>query len=430
MTTQESNQVKVELLGQEISTTAIPETMLASNRFHIKMGDACNLKQTADIFHEESVRRVLEPTLVANKQYQYPFRIYAPSNVAPSMKYKESSASGDKNEESTSGCSIEYRLTASFLSSHVTKSIDMVGQPLSAKLHPVTVEPSVVPVVTQNFSWKHMVAGSKHRARKGQDQTELHHHGCLIWAARVKNTHVGKGQDVKLSFALRNASSYDVIKMACKLVEKVAWKTHSGEPRLQTNELEYAIMTNEAFFKHQRATLSRHQSQIVLLDHATDEEMHEELGLLDNTLTIPIPPKCRDSYKGKLIQVSHHLIIEVRTGDTHGKDHKASMTLELPLKVFDPPIADHHSLHHNHSHGKSNKLEFRSPKEMAEIVMTKWPSDDDVPVVPAGHLDESANMQASFTSIEDTSWAELSEHALLVPEIKETPPPKATPREA
>ena len=358
-----SDTVKVELMGKE--TTSSPH----------------QADKTEDIFHEESARRIILPSVEATRTYRFPFSIYTPGRIAPSMEYSDPNVKG-------SSCRIEYVLVASFQQYTTQRKIHMVGQPLSSKEYPATVVPSVVPVVTKSFSWKNMLE-TKPRHRKQTACSESnHHHGCLIWAAHVKNTNVGKGEDASFSFSLRNDSAYDVIKLSAKLIEKISWRTQK-EARSQATELAYVLMPNLNFMKNQKATLSPHQAQVVPVDHALEDDMHEELSSPDNIISFQVPSKCRDSYKGKLIQVSHHLLIEARTSDTHGKGHTGSTTMEIPLKVFDPPIVEGH--HHQH----------QIPPDVAEKMMTKWPADEE-------------DSHSSFTSIDDNSW-----DSIIIPQIRE-----------
>ncbi|KAL7559286.1 hypothetical protein ACA910_001370 [Epithemia clementina (nom. ined.)] len=355
----ENSDVKIELVGKEIT-----------NAPH-------QAEQAVDVFHEASMRRIMFTDLEANRKYRFPFSIYTPGSIAPSMEFTDPKVSG-------SSCCIEFRLLASFQRFKAERKIEIVGQPLSPKEYPATVVPSVVPVVTKSFSWKKMLE-TKPRHRK-QSCSELeHHHGCLIWAAHLNNTHVGKCEEASFSFALRNNSCYDVIKLSAKLVEKISWKTHK-ETSSQAAELTYVLMPNQSFLDYQKATLSPRQSQVVAIDHELAREMEAELGLRENTVVVQVPSRCRDSYKGKLIQVSHHLLIEARTCDTRGQNHTASMTMEIPLKVFDPPIMEGHAHHHHHLSA-----------DLAEKLMTRWP----------GEVDEES-LHASFTSIDDSSWGSIT----------------------
>ena len=359
--------VKIELEGKEI-TKSKKES-----------------EKTMDVFHEESTRRVMFPVLEANRQYRFPFSIYTPGSIAPSMDYSD-----PKDPETF--CRIEFLLVASFQSHTAERKIHIVGQPLSSKPYPVTVVPSVVPIITKSFSWKNMLE-LKPRHRQSSSKLQ-HHHGCLIWAACLKNTHVGKGDEGSFSFSLRNCSSYDVIKLSAKLIEKISWKTNQ-DTQSESTELAYVLMTNLSFLDNQRSSLSRHQSQLVPIDHELEQIMQEELVLQENTVAFQVPPKCRDSYKGRLIQVSHHLLIEARTCDTHGKEHTATMTMEIPVKVFDPPVLEHHHHHHH--------LQQGNPADIADRVMAKWPGEKE---------DES---HASFTSFDDNSL----DSAVSFPHIQE-----------
>lgn len=389
----ENSTLTVDLVGREVSVGE-----------KSKWGHPTPI-EAVDIFHDSSVRRIMGYSkLLAHCQYRFPFGIYAPGSIPPTMEYADCTNNQEQQKEekipslTSPGCRIEYRLIASFMSYKTERKIDMIGQSLSGKYHPVTVEPSVAPVLTKSFKWRNMLS-TKHRHRRFEGPKEEHHHGCLIWAARVKNTHVGKGEKASFSFALRNASSYDVQKLSARLVEKVSWKNSAshGKTFSRVTELEYVLMPNLAFLNHQKATLSKHQSQVVELDSVLAQEMHEELASHENTVHVPIPAKCRDSHKGKLIQVSHYLIIEARTAQAFSNDNKiddgqaAILTMELPLKIFDTPMVDHQHHHRQHS-------DF----EVAEIAMTKWPKEGE---------DVSSTM-------DDMSW-DASESAICVQQIQE-----------
>lgn len=330
------------------------------------------------IFSEESIRRTMLTVLEANRQYCFPFSIYTPGNVAPSLTYSDPKISGGS-------CRVEFLLQASFQRYKAERKIEMLGQALSTAEHPATVVPSVVPVVTKSFSWKKMLE-TKPRHRRQPSLEVQHHHGCLIWAANVKNTHVCKGELASFSFSLRNNSSYDVVKLTAQLIEKISWKTHK-DTFSHATELTSVVLRTPSFVNNHKARLSLRQSQIVSINQELAHEMELELTMKENNVVYEVPSKCRVSYKGKLIQVTHHLLIEAKAADTHGKDHIASMTLEIPLKVFNPSIAE----------GHSHRLHQVPAPAMAEKLMTKWPHD----------LEEDS-LQASFTSLDDSSWDSLN----------------------
>lgn len=333
-----SDKLKVELVGKEIAVAP-------------HQGE-----NSVDIFHEESTRRVMDPVLEVNRTYCFPFSIFTPGRIAPSMEYS--------NPKSSSSCRIEFRLVATFQQYKAERKVHIVGQTLSAKEYPATVVPSVVPVITTTtFSWKKMLE-TKPLHRKQPSSEVQHHHGCLVWAAHVKNTNVGKGEDATFSFSLRNHSCYDVVKLSAKLMEKVSWKTHTEETHSHAAELSYVVMPNVSFFNNQKATLSLRQSQVAPIDHKLEQEMEAELAMKENTVTYQVPAKCLDSYKGKLIQVTHHLLIEARTCDTNGKNHTATMSMSIPLKVFDPPVVEGHTKHQH----------ILIPGDSQE----KWPADQDM----------------------------------------------------
>lgn len=159
---------------------------------------ASGFNDVTTFFEQHPVLSDFKETPLEPGTSSFPFSVYLPDSLPPSMKYQ----GGDDGD-----CSIEYTAGADLDGVVTTRRITVVGAPLSTKHYPNNVEPMCFPLRSRGF--------------RDSDS--------LSFAARVENSHIEKGKPFNLSIAHRNQSRLEVQRVDLRLVETVSWKVGSNE---------------------------------------------------------------------------------------------------------------------------------------------------------------------------------------------------------
>jgi len=159
--------------------------------------------------------------------------------------------------------------------------------------------------------------------------------GMLTIAASVKDTHVGRGNAIELSLSCRNESLVDIQRVEIKVTEVVVsegkyFKEHAFIEKNATINGFPCKATNEQNVKEaERRSATERQRQ-----HA---EMYGEIMNDTYIFSFACPSSVRDSYKGKLFQVNHHVKIKLTTNAM--TDNPSIM---IPLRIGNPPPSHGH----------------------------------------------------------------------------------------
>jgi hypothetical protein len=363
------------------------------------------------VFEERSVHNVimdkdlLEPGVV----HEFPFSMYLPGNIPPSMLYKD--------KVHLEGCSVKYTLTAQFDASTKVQEITIVGAPLSSKVYPAQVGPTVLPLLAKptasSLSWiPHALTNHSSNNHVGW--------GSIVLAAKVGNAHIGKGQALKFSVAVRNRSSIASVEtIQATIVERIDWDITGDEKKVSKSKrcestclasvnceagiptLHYKKQRNDAPSTSPASSTSTSKTDVPV-DDVLSSEMHGEMTSPRNTLELKVPLNARDSYAGKLLQVSHHLVITAIMATTtapsaggsstsapaaareNNANNQPSCHVEIPIKIFDPPVE-------SHSHVATTTA--------VGLATTVWPQET---IVPTHHLSHrSSDSCSSCASINE-----------------------------
>jgi len=276
----------------------------------------------------------------ANDACSFPFSIYLPGNLPPSMVLDDMEGGGS--------CGIQYQLTArlgnkdekvdgkpkqdddTVLDLHAEHSLRIVGATLSCKKYPYVMQPTVFPV---------------------RASLQLPRGGYWILAARVENTHVGKGEDLHLSLSCRNRSEHYIHSVDVRLLETVHWNSSTGagavglagptdSPARNGKTFTLASYTNLVLDGLHNENQDKSSADFQRLPHKINPlecaEMHNDLMSECNTVSIRLPTSARDTYTGKLVQVSHCLRISISV-----KNKASDPQVDIPIRVYDPPMETH-----------------------------------------------------------------------------------------
>jgi len=311
-------EVKVQLVGKE--TAALP----GGGRLHLGLG-TCQEKIVLD---ESRIHAISDEQLCPGT-YSYPFSIYLPGLVPPTMKF----------EEGSDGCSVQYMLTATLDQAQVERSLDVVGAPLSPKLYPYCFQPKIFPLKSMLF----------------MDQ------GFVVIAAKVENTHVGKGCEIEFSYACRDQSKKDVQRVEIQVIEQIQWRTRYKQHSRDVLLAHFPSVSLSGLEKEMVGKPWTDGGRPDEVDSLMSAEMHADLAAQRNLLKLKLPANARDSYTGKLVKISHHLSITL----VMDEKSKSNPSISIPIKVFDPPmeqVAIHSSPKPKH-------------KVFEEVATTVWPED-------------------------------------------------------
>jgi hypothetical protein len=372
-----SGQVLVKLVGKETVCSLSHNT------------------QSEHVVFEESITNMpkvpadqdfLEP----GKVHECPFSMYLPGNIPPSLLYKD--------KEHLEGCSVNYHLAAEFDSYPCSvREVSIVGQPLSNKLYPAQVGPTVLPLTKQPTSvssWMNMWTNNDN------SHPHIGAMGSIVLAAKVGNTHIGKGQVLKFSTAVRNRSSMlDIESIQATIVERITSKRCDSTCLASVN---CAGIPTLHYKKQEQPASSPKTDTTMQVDDVLSSEMQAEMASPRNTLELKVPLNARDSYAGKLIQVSHHLVITAIMSAapvSANTNHPAPYCchVEIPIQVFDPPVESHSS----HSLTSSGTLD----STVVNLATTVWPEESTSPKSHERHRSDSA---CSFSSIKEEPPSEAA----------------------
>jgi len=155
--------------------------------------------------------------------------------------------------------------------------------------------------------------------------------GFLSVAASVDNTHVGRGQKLKVSIASRNGSSCDIDRVSVKLVELIEYRAQGEESTIKNDLVEIKDVNLPGVIKC-RAKDNEKTSKKKLKDQSMITMYQEILRDLEggqNTFQIgPVPRSARDSYDGTLVNIQHYLKITFHTGVS-----VENPTTKIPIKI-------------------------------------------------------------------------------------------------
>lgn len=167
--------------------------------------------------------------------------------------------------------------------------------------------------------------------------------GILTFAARVKDTHIGRGDRLQVSISLRNESLVDIQRIDFKIQEIVAGDTiasregNFGEKRtFKENICVHKQQSLHGLYYNAATQMSVSK---VLSEPPTQQErdqlysrIHQELQSDTFVVGLICPDSARDSYKGKLIHVQHQLKIRLMTNTVTDNP-----SILIPLKIGNPP---------------------------------------------------------------------------------------------
>lgn len=230
---------------------------------------------------------------VAKGLYSQPFEFMLPASLPSSTQFPKANGKSFQGQ-------IQYRLSAGMGDLCVDQVFDVISAPIG---------PSILPCISEPTT---------HELK----QARILSKGYISVGACVDNSHVGRGETMRVSVSCRNDSLCNIDRIRVKLTELIEYKA-GDESHALKNEL---VGIKDVHLPGLQR--SRSQDNLRLSKKRKQQNMatrySEILGDLrsgNNKFKITIPKTARDSYDGNLIKISHSLKITFYTG---------AMTVENP----------------------------------------------------------------------------------------------------
>jgi hypothetical protein len=277
--------LRINVLGKELSAIA------PNNTSHNKLlrEESCFFRESQTLLRNFRVRR-LRPAPCS----YHPFQIQLPELLPSSVCYPYQSKHAGISK---SGMQIQYTLTAQLGSLRHQVIIHCRSANLPSTPVPCLIQPASFPIQTLNLIPR----------------------GTVTVAASIKDSQVGRGQDVCVHLALHNQSTVNIDRVSIKLLEHVYWTTTDKNGRKHEDTTTIKLMKisdcpcqqQGVLVKQARSKTKRTPSEIER--QGIYSALYRDICSGASTCTITIPQFTRDSHRGALIRVWHTLSIKLKT---------------------------------------------------------------------------------------------------------------------
>lgn len=291
----EGGPVQLAITGREIVRVASSKRKTSVRRF-------CRTKK--------ELRDFCDRRLGPGRVYAFPFSIKLPESLPSSCSYKHGKDLSFK---------VEYGIHASGFSASKIMEFEVASVPLPDERIPCLRKPVTQAVKSMNGAVEQ---------------------GFMTLAAGIVDTHVGRGDNIRLSLAFRNNSACDIQRIQVKLVEAVSGDTRPpedgdfGEDRTFKQDIYVKRSAKMMGPKSELESLCKGttHSDDRLRGDTQLRDIYRELFNDDYTFDFRCPDTARDSYSGKLLHVRHYLKIKMMT---NAVTDNPSVT--IPLMIGHPP---------------------------------------------------------------------------------------------
>lgn len=415
--------LSVDVLGRE-ATLIVPSSVNSSIATSSSSGFGVSEHV---LFHEKSLLHDFENNKIeTGESFSYPFSIYMPGTVPPSMKFENDKGS----------CCVEYFLKAKFCTYGHEDDVDgdemilqeralnVVGAPLSSKPHPYNMDPVVIPIESSPTSlFKKLLS---------LDGDGLGGDAFVVLGAKMDNTHVGKGQTIDLAVAGRcvasgrrkkaisKTGSSSLTGLEISLLESIELNTSDTQQDKTddqpTQHAEYELTVLNVKGAHLTSLIkeadpgeegTEHPSWVEQIERLFDQlhqqpppkvnsllaaQIQSDLATVGagtenaSCLQVSVPVKTLDSYEGTLVKVTHSLrIVFVRSVTDSVSEYSSIL---IPIKVFDPPTVE-----------VSNHRRLLSREKIDKVKTTTWPEDEPA-ILSLSHHRSCSSISNSMSKID------------------------------
>jgi hypothetical protein len=331
--------------------------------------------------------------------YMLPFVIPLPISLPSSSKYPPNDSNGFR---------IQYKMQATLGNSlKQTRYVLIASAPLPDERVGIIAPPISIPVKM----------GDSILAQKS-----------ALLAARISDTHVGRGDDFDLHLACHNESAVDITCVQIRIVEDLHWGAavhsfthHATIVLLQLNDIQIPGLARNK--NSQKEAQPQHRGLSEDDQAAVHRYMHEDLMSGDCRLTVTIPTHARDSYAGQLVRIVHYLEVTLQTPTTTAITNSS---VRVPLRIGSPPSTDSPSTYRVRSSGESvNPIDATLARLSDHSIPPPMPASDVIPMITAVSLPNTVIESHALYATDDDMV--LGGDAVLLTALSELRPPPAAP---
>jgi hypothetical protein len=304
----------------------------------------------------QNTRRTSESrSVITPGVYNLPFEFLLPMSLPSSTQFP------NVNSKTFSG-RIQYFLTATVADLQTRLVVRIMSAPLP---------PSVIPCIS-------------HPTTHELKQAKLLKKGSLTVATCVENTHVGRGEHIKVSVACRNSSTVDIERVQIKLIELIEYKAQDENRSLKLHlrsmkdiHLRGLDKSRSKDFIHSSTRINGRNSSIAVDMSSIHRHLLRGLMSGENQFSVLVPSTARDTYDGCLLKISHYLKITFIT-----RTLVDNPSFKLPVVIGTPnPDADHQQRHRAPNEPIATVVIGDSP---ALLTPTRIPEPSDESTVEVG----------------------------------------------
>ena len=218
--------------------------------------------------------------------------------------------------------------------------------------------------------------------------------GRVVLGAMVKNSSVGRGENIELSIACRNDSACNIKYVEIEIVEYLSWnlgKTDRQDSSQTLKSIKSVALpsTTKAI---SRKEIGRRSIGTLF------KEIHSELRAQQQPVLVSVPVTARDSYQGRLVNVWHCVKVTFATRSVSN-----NAVAIIPIRVGTAPTPENHyqppppEAHPNNYQRLPRPI---PPPQMTPISRPLSPVNEDGPLQEEGE-GESSNSFPVMIAPED-----------------------------
>jgi hypothetical protein len=236
--------------------------------------------------------------------YSIPFQFDVPASSPASTQYPDGKDKFD--------CRIQYSILAKMGTFRWSRIVDVASTPLPNETVPCLVQPTTYQLKSFGVIKK----------------------GSITLGTSVADSHIGRGQTLKISIASRNDASVNIERVRVKLVELIDYKAQEEGNARKVVLKKLKDVDSPCLVKARKSRSERRQSSQGRLEdniEATYQEIYQDLVSGQNQVDLQIPHSARDSYSGKLMTISHYLKVTFFT-----ESFVENPSTKIPIRIGNP----------------------------------------------------------------------------------------------
>jgi hypothetical protein len=235
--------------------------------------------------------------------YSIPFEFDVPASSPASTQYPDVKRNFDFR--------IQYSLLVKMGTFRLSRNVDVASAPLPNEIVPCLVQPTTYELKSFGVLKK----------------------GSITVGAGVADSHIGRGQTLKISIASRNYALVNIERVHVKLVELIDYKAQEeGDARkVELKKLKDIDLPCLIKGRKSRTELNSQGGSYEDNIEATYQGIYQDLLSGQNQVDLQIPHSARDTYSGKLMTISHYLKVTFFTTSL-----VENPSAKIPIRIGNP----------------------------------------------------------------------------------------------